>query len=233
MPRRRRSSSRPALEITNAWRAAAIPVGIGLMLLAALLPAAALRLAASRSLLAIGLTAAARRCCSGSPARLLKPLGKLNLVVFFVGVVALNVFAGVPIAFSFALATFGYLALTTSTPMIVMVGRLDEGMSPSHPARGAALHLPRRADRDDRHGPRHDPVPRQPARPCPRRPLLCADRRDVSGLRHLRLEDRRHGGDRAGAVPGDEEARRQARRSRRAARRPPARRPRRSRPRSC
>ena len=43
--------------------------------------------------------------------------------------VAANVFAGVPIAFSFALATFGYLALTTTTPMLVMVGRLDEGMS--------------------------------------------------------------------------------------------------------
>jgi tripartite ATP-independent transporter DctM subunit len=59
----------------------------------------------------------------------LKPLGKLNLIVFFVGVVALNVFSGVPIAFSFALATFGYLSLTTTTPLIVMVGRLDEGMS--------------------------------------------------------------------------------------------------------
>jgi tripartite ATP-independent transporter DctM subunit len=35
----------------------------------------------------------------------------------------------VPIAFSFALATFGYLALTTTTPLMVMVGRLDEGMS--------------------------------------------------------------------------------------------------------
>ena len=43
--------------------------------------------------------------------------------------VALNVFSGVPIAFSFALATFGYLACTTTTPMIVMVGRMDEGMS--------------------------------------------------------------------------------------------------------
>jgi tripartite ATP-independent transporter DctM subunit len=43
--------------------------------------------------------------------------------------VAACVFAGVPIAFSFGLATFGYLALTTSTPMEVMVGRIDEGMS--------------------------------------------------------------------------------------------------------
>ncbi|MGY4313650.1 TRAP-type mannitol/chloroaromatic compound transport system permease large subunit [Bradyrhizobium sp. JR3.5] len=39
------------------------------------------------------------------------------------------VFAGVPIAFSFALATFGYIALTTSTPTMVVVGRMDEGMS--------------------------------------------------------------------------------------------------------
>ena len=59
---------------------------------------------------------------------LLKPLGKVNLVIFFVLLVAVNVFSGVPIAFSFALATFGYLALTTTTPMLVMVGRLDEGM---------------------------------------------------------------------------------------------------------
>jgi TRAP-type mannitol/chloroaromatic compound transport system permease large subunit len=35
----------------------------------------------------------------------------------------------VPIAFSFALATFGYLALTTRTPLMVLVGRMDEGMS--------------------------------------------------------------------------------------------------------
>ncbi len=117
----------PALEISNAWRAAAIPVGVGLMLIAAccrLLRFSSLKPA----LLAIGLTALfVLLFWLAGPA--LKPLGKLNLIVFFVGVVALNVFSGVPIAFSFALATFGYLACTTSTPMLVMVGRLDEGMS--------------------------------------------------------------------------------------------------------
>lgn len=117
----------PALEITNAWRAAAIPVGICLMLLAASFRL--LRFGSLRPVvLAIGLTAllVALFWLAGPG---LKPLGKLNLLVFFVGVVALNVFSGVPIAFSFALATFGYLSLTTSTPMLVMVGRLDEGMS--------------------------------------------------------------------------------------------------------
>jgi tripartite ATP-independent transporter DctM subunit len=116
----------PALEIVNTWRAAAIPTGIALMLLAAVLRL--VRTTAPRpALTAVALTAAliALFWVAGP---MLKPLGKLNLVIFFVGVVGLNVFAGVPIAFSFALATFGYLSLTTSTPMLVMVGRLDEGM---------------------------------------------------------------------------------------------------------
>ena len=59
----------------------------------------------------------------------LKTLGNLNLIIFFVIGVMTAVFAGVPIGFSFALATFGYLALTTRTPTMVMVGRMDEGMS--------------------------------------------------------------------------------------------------------
>ncbi len=117
----------PALEISNAWRASALPAGMALMLVAAgfrLLRFGSLK----PVLIAIGITAAlVLLFWLIGPA--LKPLGKLNLVVFFVGVVALNVFSGVPIAFSFALATFGYLSLTTSTPLLVMVGRLDEGMS--------------------------------------------------------------------------------------------------------
>jgi tripartite ATP-independent transporter DctM subunit len=117
----------PALEITNAWRAAAIPVGMTLMLLAAVFRLFRLN-ALKPALLAIAITVAlVALFWFAGPA--LKPLGKLNLIVFFIGVVSFNVFAGVPIAFSFALATFGYLALTTSTPLLVMVGRLDEGMS--------------------------------------------------------------------------------------------------------
>ena len=59
----------------------------------------------------------------------LKPLGNINLIIFFVGVAGFCVFAGVPIAFGFGLATYGYLALTTGTPLMVLVGRMDEGMS--------------------------------------------------------------------------------------------------------
>ncbi|MCP8937900.1 TRAP transporter large permease subunit [Alsobacter sp. SYSU M60028] len=116
-----------ALEIAGAWRASAFPVGIVLMALFALL-----RLARATSLPhalgALALTAAvALAFWLLGPS--LKTLGNLNLVIFFVGVVGVAVFAGVPIGFSFALATFGYLALTTRVPTMVMVGRIDEGMS--------------------------------------------------------------------------------------------------------
>jgi tripartite ATP-independent transporter DctM subunit len=111
----------PALEISNAWRAAAIPVGVALMIVFGALRL--LRLSTAREI-AFTLGAVALVVAAFWLARpLFAPLGKLNLVVFFL------VISGVPIAFSFALATFGYLALTTSTPMVVMVGRMDEGMS--------------------------------------------------------------------------------------------------------
>ncbi|WPQ37150.1 TRAP transporter large permease [Achromobacter xylosoxidans] len=117
----------PALELSNAWRAAAIPVGMGLMAVVALL-----RLLRTQTVphLLLALAGAAAMVAAFWLAQpLFTGLGKLNLVIFFVGIVAATVFAGVPIAFSFALSTFSYLALTTNTPMLVMVGRLDEGMS--------------------------------------------------------------------------------------------------------
>ncbi|WP_431855984.1 TRAP transporter large permease subunit [Azospirillum sp.] len=117
----------PALEISNAWRAAALPTGVALMLVVALVRLMRLR-SPKLVLAAVALTAGVVGAFwLAGP--VLKPLGQANLIIFFVGVVAANVFAGVPIAFSFALATFGYLALTTTTPLLVMVGRLDEGMS--------------------------------------------------------------------------------------------------------
>jgi len=116
-----------ALQISDVWRAAALPVGIGLMIVVA-----ALRLTRAPSGLAaclsIGVVAAVIALFwLGAP--LFHRLGNLNLLIFFVGVVAATVFAGVPIAFAFGLAIFGYLALATHTPLSVLVGRMDEGMS--------------------------------------------------------------------------------------------------------
>ncbi len=117
----------PALEISNAWRAGAIPAGIALMIVVALLRL--VRICSVRQIVLSVLGTAAVVALFWLAGPLLAPLGKFNLVIFFVIVVAVTVFSGVPIAFCFALATFGYLALTTRTPMLVMVGRLDEGMS--------------------------------------------------------------------------------------------------------
>ncbi|MBS0530372.1 MAG: TRAP transporter large permease subunit, partial [Proteobacteria bacterium] len=117
----------PALQISNSWRAAALPVGVALMALFAVLQL--LRTANIRTLLAAVATVAAIILVFWLVQPWLRPLGNLNLVIFFVGVAGFCVFAGVPIAFGFGLAIFGYLALTTRTPLMVLVGRMDEGMS--------------------------------------------------------------------------------------------------------
>ena len=117
----------PALQIANSFRAAALPVGISVMALFALLRL--LRFGNPRAVLYALATVAAVIGVFWLAQPLLRTLGNLNLIIFFVGVVGLCVFAGVPIAFGFCLAIFGYMALTTHTPMMVLVGRMDEGMS--------------------------------------------------------------------------------------------------------
>ncbi|SAL02531.1 TrapT dctQ-M fusion permease, dicarboxylate transport [Caballeronia arationis] len=117
----------PALEIPNSWRAAALPVGTALMLLVACLRL--IRSANWRLTIAALVLVAAVGGSFYALAPVFRDLGNVNLLIFFVGLVALTVLSGVPIAFSFGLATFGYLALTTSTPLVVVVGRMDEGMS--------------------------------------------------------------------------------------------------------
>nr|WP_244610049.1 TRAP transporter large permease subunit [Lampropedia puyangensis] len=116
-----------ALQISNVWRAAALPVGFALMAVFSLGRLLDLR-KDSKTYLAVGLLL----LVSGllwliGPQ--LKPLGNYNLLIFFVLIVGVCVFASVPIAMAFALATFGYLALTTRMPVMTLVGRIDEGMS--------------------------------------------------------------------------------------------------------
>ncbi len=117
----------PALQIPNIWRAAALPVGIGLMALFAFLRLA--RAGDFRVVLGAVLSVALLIGMFWLAQPWLRPLGNFNLIIFFVGVAGFCVFTGVPIAFGFGLAIFGYLALTTRTPLMVLVGRMDEGMS--------------------------------------------------------------------------------------------------------
>jgi tripartite ATP-independent transporter DctM subunit len=117
----------PALQIANIWRAAALPVGICLMSLFALLRLA--RGGDHRIIIGALLSVVLVIALFWLAQPWLRPLGNINLVIFFVGVAGFCVFSGVPIAFAFGLAIFGYLALTTRTPLMVLVGRMDEGMS--------------------------------------------------------------------------------------------------------
>jgi tripartite ATP-independent transporter DctM subunit len=117
----------PALEIPNSWRAAALPVGAVLMVIFAVL-----RLLRTSD---VAMTALAIMTSFSTVIAFawLQPwfatLGNFNLLIFFVGVVTATVFAGVPIAFAFGLATVGYVALATHAPLLVVVGRINEGMS--------------------------------------------------------------------------------------------------------
>ena len=76
----------------------------------------------------------------GAPA--LIAMGKWSLLVFFIGFLGLAVMSGVPIAFSFGLATSAYLLTTTSTPLTVVVGPDRRGDEQPHPARRAAIRPP-------------------------------------------------------------------------------------------
>lgn len=122
-----RAITTPALEISNLWRAAALPVGVVLMGIFAVLRL--LRTASlTQSLQAVTIVTAIT-LAFWFAAPLFGELGRLNLLIFFVGVAGGCVFTGIPIAFAFGLGTFGYLALSTGTPLPAIVGRMDEGMS--------------------------------------------------------------------------------------------------------
>jgi tripartite ATP-independent transporter DctM subunit len=117
----------PGLGISGAWRAAAFPVGIALMALISMLHL--LRMPDPRRVLSALIPVAIMVAAFYLLHPYLNKLGNINLIIFFVGVIAVCIFAGVPIAFSFGLATLGYLLFTTRIPASIVVGRMDEGMN--------------------------------------------------------------------------------------------------------
>ena len=116
----------PTLEISSGWRAAAMPVGVVLLIATALFGLGAL----PRRVVIVSLLAVA--AAVGVLALLkdyLVELGQADLAIFFLAGVPLLVFAGVPIAFAFLAATFGYLSCGTYVPTSILAQRLDAGMS--------------------------------------------------------------------------------------------------------
>ncbi|MDT7839067.1 TRAP transporter large permease subunit (plasmid) [Aquabacterium sp. OR-4] len=117
----------PALEIPGGMRVAAIASGLVLML--AIVAIYALRTVSPRNLLiaVVGVALFAGLCKLLSPA--LAQLGLVNILIFLAGLVALCLVAGVPIAFCFGCGVMSYLAFTSTVPLVVIVGRMDEGMA--------------------------------------------------------------------------------------------------------
>lgn len=117
----------PALEINNTYRVVSIAIGVSLMLLLSLVRL--MEHASLRNFLgAVALVGGAALLIYLGRGALLA-LGNLNLLLFFfIGVTGLVVL-GVPIMVAFGLATMAYLASVTDTPLMIAVGRIDEGMS--------------------------------------------------------------------------------------------------------
>ncbi len=116
----------PALEVPNIWRAAAIPVGLVLMLVIGLLKL--MQHNDTKQVLLAVASVGAIIAVSWWIGPSFRALGNFNLLIFFLFGVGTMVMLGVPIAFAFGLATFGYISLATTTPSLVVVGRMDEGM---------------------------------------------------------------------------------------------------------
>ncbi len=117
----------PALDIPDSWRTSAIAVGAVLMMVVAvfrLIQRSTLRQILG-GLAAVGIIAAGLF--------LAKPffltLGNINLIIFFIGFVSVCVLLGVPIAFAFGVSTMSYIAVATRAPLLIVVNRMDGGMS--------------------------------------------------------------------------------------------------------
>lgn len=116
----------PALSISDAWRASALPAGVILMAVVTILHLLRLRIRDILPPLAAMAIIVGALFAFGDG---FDSLGNFNLVLFFVILFAAAVFSSIPIAFAFGLVTVGYLVLTTNVPTIVILGRMNEGMA--------------------------------------------------------------------------------------------------------
>jgi len=117
----------PTLQIPGSWE-----VGGQMVALALLLYTAARQLFVGASLPEL-LVTALFGLVVGFGLWALEPaldaIGNGDLVVFFVVMVGVCIFAGVPIAFSFGIATITYIYYTSDIPLSVVVSQMDQGMA--------------------------------------------------------------------------------------------------------
>lgn len=117
----------PALDIPSGIRVTAIAVGLILMLTVVAVYAAKTVPVHALTTAILGVGAFVGLCWWFSPQ--IANLGLLNILLFLCGLVALCLIAGVPIAFCFGCGVMAFLAFSSSVPLVVIVGRMDEGMA--------------------------------------------------------------------------------------------------------
>ena len=117
----------PALNLPNTYRVSALAFGILTML--GVLAVYASHTVSKANLLGASVVVAAFAAACWFGSDFLTSLGLYNIMIFLVVLVALCLVAGVPIAFCFGLGALSYLGFTTTVPLMVIIGRMDEGMS--------------------------------------------------------------------------------------------------------
>jgi TRAP-type C4-dicarboxylate transport system permease small subunit len=101
----------PALDIPNTFRVSAIPFGIFLML--GIVVVHVVRTSSLRDVVVAALLIGAATAALWFLSPTFLRLGQANILIFLVGLVALCLIAGVPIAFCFGLGTVAFLAFST------------------------------------------------------------------------------------------------------------------------
>ncbi|MBP1689254.1 MAG: hypothetical protein H6Q33_5397, partial [Deltaproteobacteria bacterium] len=118
----------PALNIPNSFRVASIGFGLAAMLVVVL--AYAWKTVKPRNLVvAVAVVAGLGALCYWQMPALANLSNGINIAIFLVGLVAVCLAAGVPIAFCFGLGALSFLTFTTQMPLLIVIGRMDEGMS--------------------------------------------------------------------------------------------------------
>lgn len=115
------------LGLQSSYRVAAIPAGLALML--GIVVFYAFRTVTKPHLITAVVVVGALVALCWWMTPQLKSLGLLNLLIFMVALVAVCLAAGVPIAFCFGCGVMAYLAFSSNVPLLVIVGRMDEGMA--------------------------------------------------------------------------------------------------------
>ena len=117
----------PALDLPNSYRVSALAFGILAML--GVLVVYASHTVSKANLLGASIVVAAFAAACWFGSDFLTSLGLYNIMIFLVVLVALCLVAGVPIGFCFGLGALSYLGFTTTVPLMVIIGRMDEGLS--------------------------------------------------------------------------------------------------------